>query len=175
MDNIPTAQPQQVQPEVKQKSKAGRPSKFKQIKIPQLRKILALGATNEQIAEFFNISLLSLKRYRKDNSEFDTALKRWKEQADERVADSLFHRAIGYEHPSEEIHIIKNKVVRVQTRKIYPPDTTAQIFWLKNRQPDRWRDHPLLQEGDELKDTKLRFSTVPDNGEIQERYGRFIN
>lgn len=140
-----TERPQEIQ---KQKRKyvrrhlkaVGRPGKFGQIKIPQLRKILELGATDEQIASFFNISYGSLKSYKKDNPEFSAALKEWKRQADERVIDSLFHKALGYEHPSEEIHIIKNKVVRVAMRKIYPPDTTAQIFWLKNRQPEQWRD-----------------------------------
>lgn len=52
-------------------------------------------------------------------------------------------------------------------------DTGMAIFTLKNI--SGWRDMPIPKEDDELKDTTLRFSTVPDNGEIQERYGRFIN
>lgn len=176
MDNLPTAQPQQIQPQeygpgnphpkiwLKKKSKRkpktkkiGRPGKFGQIKIPQLRKILELGATDEQIAKFFGLNYGTFKSYKHDNPEFAASLKEWKRQADERVVDSLFHRALGYEHPSEEIHIVKNKVVRVQTRKIYPPDTTAQIFWLKNRQPGQWRDkHEFNGKGD----THIHLTTI---------------
>jgi hypothetical protein len=56
------------------------------------------------------------------------------------VASKLFHRAIGYEHPEDKIFNNNGEEMVVPTIKHYPPDTTAAIFWLKNRQPDKWRD-----------------------------------
>ena len=62
--------------------------------------------------------------------------------ADARVAESLYHRAVGYAHKAEEIKVINGEVVRVRTTKRYPPDVTACIFWLKNRQRAKWRGRP---------------------------------
>ena len=175
----PTTQPQ----EVKQKRKyvarhlkaVGRPGKFGQIKIPQLRKILALGATDEQIADFFGLKYSTFKSYKTQHPDFLAALKKWKEEADKRVEDSLFHRALGYSHPSEEIHIIKNKVVRVAIVKHYPPDTTAQIFWLKNRQSQDWRDQRNEEKPQDPKlNDELEFVGVPTKQE-NDRFKRFLN
>ena len=65
--------------------------------------------------------------------------------ADARVVQKLFERAMGYEHPETKFFTVNKGdfVQEIETRettKIYPPDVTAAIFWLKNRQPSRWRD-----------------------------------
>lgn len=60
--------------------------------------------------------------------------------ADAAVASKLFHRATGYEHPEDDIRAVNGEIVITPTIKHYPPDTTAAIFWLKNRQPAKWRD-----------------------------------
>lgn len=69
------------------------------------------------------------------------SLKRGKEVVDREVENALFKRAIGYEYDEicEEYEhgvLTKKKI----TKKMVVPDTTAQIFWLKNRRPDAWRD-----------------------------------
>ena len=46
---------------------------------------------------------------------------------------------------TEKIFCSRGKVIRVETVEHYPPDTTAMIFWLKNRQPDRWRDRAEVE------------------------------
>ena len=56
------------------------------------------------------------------------------------MASKLFHRATGYEHPEDDIKSVNGEIVITPTVKHYPPDTTAAIFWLKNRRPDLWRD-----------------------------------
>jgi hypothetical protein len=56
------------------------------------------------------------------------------------VERSLFARANGYEHDEVDIRVIQNEIVQTPIRKFYPPDTTAAIFWLKNRNPAQWRE-----------------------------------
>ena len=81
-----------------------------------------------------------MHRWKADNTEFCHALKAGKAEADERVERSLFARANGYEHDEVDIRVVNGEVVQTPIRKLYPPDTTACIFWLKNRRPDLWRD-----------------------------------
>jgi hypothetical protein len=58
-----------------------------------------------------------------------------------RVVRSLYSRAVGYSFNSEKIFCNKDgEVTRVPIVEYVPPDVTAQIFWLKNRDPARWRD-----------------------------------
>ena len=72
--------------------------------------------------------------------EFSESIKKGKEIADAEIASSLFHRAKGYSHPEDKIFNNQGVELVVPTIKHYPPDTTAAIFWLKNRQKDNWRD-----------------------------------
>ena len=62
------------------------------------------------------------------------------EEADTRVEQSLYQRAVGYSFKSEKIFYKDGEVTRVPIVEHVPPDVTAQIFWLKNRDPARWRD-----------------------------------
>jgi hypothetical protein len=71
-----------------------------------------------------------------------------KEEADARVERSLYMRAVGYSYDAEKIFCDKNgKVTRVPYREHVPPDVTAQIFWLKNRDPAHWRERGRLLVG----------------------------
>lgn len=117
-----------------------RPSKFKPEFVQQAEKLCKLGATDLEIADFFEIDVRTLHRWKADNTEFCHALKAGKAEADERVERSLFARANGYEHDEVDLRVINGEVVQTPIRKFYPPDTTACIFWLKNRRPDLWRD-----------------------------------
>ena len=72
--------------------------------------------------------------------EFRQALKVSKDQADDRVERSLYERATGYERDEIDIRVVNGEIVKTPIRKFYPPDTTAAIFWLKNRKPAQWRD-----------------------------------
>ena len=118
----------------------GRPSKFRPEFVQQAEKLCKLGATDLEIADFFEIDVRTLHRWKADNTEFCHALKAGKAEADERVERSLFARANGYEHDEVDIRAVNGEVVQTPIRKLYPPDTTACIFWLKNRRPDLWRD-----------------------------------
>lgn len=117
-----------------------RPTKFKQEYIEQVGKLCAMGATDIEIADFFRVSVRTINRWKIDYPEFCHSLKVSKDVADDRVERSLFARANGYEHDEIDIRVVMNTIVQTPIRKFYPPDTTAAIFWLKNRRPGSWRD-----------------------------------
>lgn len=111
------------------------------------------GLIDEQIAQNIGIRAATLYEWKKRFPEISEALKRGKEVVDRQVENALLKRALGYEY--EEV---KEKfeggilTERTVTRKEVVADTTAQIFWLKNRKPDTWRDKP---EGTQKGDTSL--------------------
>lgn len=119
---------------------AGRPSKFKEEFIEQARKLCLLGATDIEIADFFDVDVRTIYRWKNESDAFCQALKAAKEVADERIERSLYERAAGYERDEVDIRVVGGEIVQTPIRKFYPPDTTACIFWLKNRRPADWRD-----------------------------------
>lgn len=123
------------------KGVGGRPSKYDPAKTPeQAYKLCLLGATDKELADFFGVAESTLNKWKVDYPEFSEALNRGKVEADARVAQSLYHRALGYEHPDTDIRVVNGEIVITPTIKRYPPDTAAAIFWLKNRQRGKWRD-----------------------------------
>lgn len=114
------------------------------------------GLTDEQIAHNMGIAYSTLREWRDSYSALSAALKRGKEVVDRMVENALLKRALGYEYEeiSEkyELGILTERKV---TKKQVVPDTTAQIFWLKNRKPIDWRDK---RNSDDIEDT----STVDD-------------
>lgn len=105
------------------------------------------GLTDEQIASNMNIHVSTLYSYQNKYSEISESLKKGKEVVDYEVENALLKRAMGYEYvdtiretkwnPStEQFELVESKKVTKQV----VPDTTAQIYWLKNRKPKQWRD-----------------------------------
>ena len=119
---------------------AGRPSSYKPEYTEQVLKLCRLGATIKDLAEFFHVSDTTIETWKEKHPEFLAALKEGKEQSDAAVADRLFSRAMGYSHPDVHISVHQGTVIKTEITKHYPPDTVACIFWLKNRQPAKWRD-----------------------------------
>lgn len=119
----------------------GRPSKFKPEFVDQARKLGELGATDREIADFFEVDERTIHRWKLDFPEFCQSLKVGKGVADDRVEQALYRRAIGYSHDAVKIAVnAQGEVTQVPFTEHYPPDTTATIFWLKNRRKDQWRD-----------------------------------
>jgi hypothetical protein len=118
----------------------GRPSRYRAEYAEQARKLCLLGYTDAELAQFFEVGETTLGSWKKDHKEFLEALKKGKSVADANVADRLYQRAMGYEHPEVDIRVVDNIVVQTPITKIYAPDPASAIFWLKNRQRGKWRD-----------------------------------
>ena len=99
------------------------------------------GLTDEQIAGNMGIKRQTLYEWKKKYPVFSDTLKRGKEIIDRQVENSLLKRALGYEY--DEVTTTTYPNGEEETKRVTKhvvPDTTAQIFWLKNRKPDDWRD-----------------------------------
>jgi hypothetical protein len=102
------------------------------------------GLTDKQIAEKLRISLATFYDYRLQHTEFLGSLKKGKEVIDYEVENALLKRAKGYtydettQEPNDSGVLVVTKIVTKQV----VPDTVAQIYWLNNRKPDKWRNKP---------------------------------
>lgn len=141
--------------DVGHKKRPGRKSSYLDVYPSQALKLCLLGATDEELADFFNVNVATLNRWKKQFPEFRESLKKGKAVADANVASKLYNRAIGYDCKATKIVTYEGKVTdQVEYVEHFPPDTTAAIFWLKNRQPGKWRDKKEVESqvklGDEL-------------------------
>lgn len=120
----------------------GRPSEYKDEFVEQATKLAKLAATDVEIADFFGVTVRTLYSWKNRYPEFLHALKAGKEESDNRVERSLFQRATGYEQDAVKIFMPSgaSEPVHAKYREVIAPDTTACIFWLKNRKPAEWRD-----------------------------------
>lgn len=99
------------------------------------------GLTMEEIAAKMDINPDTLYRWQKKYPALSESLKNGKDVADTKVENALYKRAIGYTFEEVKTTTLPDGSVRVErTTKEVTPDTTAQIFWLKNRRPQDWRD-----------------------------------
>lgn len=117
-----------------------RPTDYRKEYAEQARKLCLLGYTDKQLADFFNVNERTINRWKIDHPEFCQSIKKGKEVADIEVIESLYKRAVGFEYDEMELKTDGNAKSKRVIKKLVIPDTTAQIFWLKNRQPEMWRD-----------------------------------
>lgn len=128
-------------------------SVFREEYIKQAYRLSLLGATDKEMADFFGVCEKTFNLWKKKNPELLQSIKRGKDEADSRVAKSLYRRATGYERDEVELKVVSlgnnqgSIVKEVPIIKHYPPDTTACIFWLKNRQKEKWRDKQEVEVG----------------------------
>ncbi len=105
------------------------------------------GLTDEQIAKNMGISRSTLAEWKNKYSDISDTLKKGKDEVDIEVENKLLKRALGYEYTETTSERVLNKetgefefVLTKSVTKEVVPDTTAQLFWLKNRRPEQWRD-----------------------------------
>lgn len=116
------------------------------------------GLTIEQIAKNLGISKVTLYKYMNEHVELSEHLKKGKEIIDIEVENALLKRALGYKYEEVTKELLKDKktgkeelrVTKVVTKEVQP-DTTAQIFWLKNRRPEDWRDKKDIEHSGNIK------------------------
>lgn len=108
----------------------------------QAYKLCLLGATLDELADFFGVCAKTVDNWVVKHPEFADAVRRGRMQADANVAERLYERARGYSHEAVKIFMPPGGGDPVYAPYIehYPPDTAAASLWLRNRQPQRWRD-----------------------------------
>lgn len=125
------------------------------------------GLTDEQIAHNMGISRDTLIQWKKKFLDISDTLKKGKEIVDIQVENKLLQRALGYKYKETTKERVFNPdtgetkmVVTKEVEKEVVPDTTAQIFWLKNRRPDKWKDKQNLELNGKLEDEKNKLDDL---------------
>lgn len=125
----------------RRKGKAGgRPTDYRAEFAEQGHNYALLGATDAEMADFFGVAESTLNLWKQKHPKFSESIKKGKAAADGKVAASLFKRALGFRVPAVKIFQKDGETFEHEFQEYHPPDTTAQIFWLKNRQAKNWRD-----------------------------------
>lgn len=141
----PTSKPAR---KAKAAPKRGRPTAYLPAYAEQGRRLAILGLTDVEMAEFFSVSERTLNTWKKAHPDFLQSLKAGKIEADTHVASGLYQSAIGGHVVTEtrEQEAPDGSITRTTETKQVPPNVTAQVFWLKNRQPAKWRDKQEIQQ-----------------------------
>ena len=145
------------------------------------------GLTDEQIAHNMGIAPSTLYEWKKQYSEISEALKKGKEIVDRLVENALLKKATGeirtIRKPIKVKEVLYENGKRISEKEhieyadeeIYiPPDTTAQIFWLKNRKPEEWRDKRQVEEKVEIESDGFLEALKSDTKSTFEKAGDFI-
>ncbi len=125
-------------------TRKGRPTKYHESYPNIIAAMTRMSMTHQEIMNALDISHNTFHQWLKEYPLFKESLKETEIKANSKVEYSLFQRACGIEvTDTEELitevdGVIKKSIKRI--KRHIPPDTTAQIFWLKNRMPARWRD-----------------------------------
>lgn len=133
----------------------GRPTKYKEEYAEQAYKLCLLGHTDDELAEFFEVDVSTIHRWKHDHPNFCDSIKKGKEVADVEVVMALRKRALGMKLRKQiikdgEIHELEDEIA---------PDPTSMIFWLKNRQPKKWRDKQITEHEGEI---AIKPIPIPD-------------
>ncbi len=127
-----------------------RPTKYDQAYAEQARKLCLLGHTDEELAAFFEVAVSTIYEWKNNHPEFSEAIKKGKEFADADVVTNLYNRAMGYTTTERRDEKTAEGFKEIVAEKHIPGDTTAMIFWLKNRQRSKWRDKQEVEQTGEL-------------------------
>lgn len=160
--------------------RAGRPTLFKPEYAEQAEKLCKLGATDGELADFFGVAESTINLWKLEHPKFSESIKSGKVKADSDVVESLYKRAMGYEHPEVHVSNYQGEVTLTPLTKRYPPDPTAAIFWLKNRRPEQWRDKTereitIRKSAQELSDDELnRIAAASSQGASSPEAGQEV-
>lgn len=152
--------------EEEQQNNVGRPTKWEDVKekLFLVENWAKEGLTNADISKKLNIAMSTFCEYQNRYPEFKEALKKGKEIIDYEVENALLKRALGYNYEEKTYESKFNKetgeyeeTLTKRVTKEVSPDTTAQIFWLKNRKPELWADK---QQIDTTKEPTININMV---------------
>lgn len=127
-----------------EKNIGGRPTEYREQYNEQARKLCLLGYTDVELADFFNVSEQTLNTWKQKYPIFLESLRKGKDIADAEVAAKLYERAIGYQHEAVKIFADPRTGMEhiVPYIEHYPPEVKAAIYWLNNRQKNRFKNDP---------------------------------
>lgn len=131
----------------------GAPSKYQPEYVDQARRLAQIGATNPEMAAFFEVAVSTFHLWRNVHPEFNEAVKIGKAPADDRVERSLYERATGYDYTEEVAIKVRDGVGKdatervevVQVQKHVPADPTCIIYWTTNRRPEEWKHRRTIE------------------------------
>lgn len=155
----------------------GRPTKYKEDYNEQAYKLCLLGATDAKLADFFDVDESTINNWKLDFPEFFESIKKGKLRADAEIAEGLYNRAKGavintqqaiklkrVEYDQGKRMLEEERVEVVDLIQEVPPDTAAGIFWLKNRNPEMWRDKREYNDNpEENEEIEIRVVRVSKN------------
>ena len=117
---------------------AGRPSLYKPEFAEQAYGLCLAGATNQELADGFDVAHSTIDNWLRKHPEFALAVRSGRDLADGKVAHGLYSRAIGYSYETTRVLLHRGEPVSVRHTVHRPPDVRAGIFWLRNRRPQQW-------------------------------------
>lgn len=129
----------------------GRPTEYQPVYARMAATACELGATDADLAKLFDVAESTINLWKLEHPKFSESVKEAKSLLDQQVEQSLYRRAMGWEHDAVKIMAVAqgeglgSAIEQVPYVEHYPGDTTAMIFWLKNRQPARWRDRQEVE------------------------------
>jgi hypothetical protein len=171
MNSKPKARKPQKQP-IKL-GKVGRPSEFRPEYVEQAYRLSLLGATDKEMAAFFDVTEPTFNAWKQEHPEFLSSLCDGKMTADAKVAESLYRRATGYTAKKVVTANIQGMITDIKEVNEYVgPDVAAASLWLRNRQPAKWRDkvdHELsgnlkISRAEDLTDDELAAIVAANSG-----------
>jgi len=125
----------------KKKRGPGQPTKLTPSVKEKISFLSRKGFTDAEMAMCVDVTEQTFNNWKKQQPAFFESLSDWKKKPNKEVERSLFERACGYEHPETKSQYVAGEGwQQITVTKHYPPDPTSMIFWLKNRQPAKWRD-----------------------------------
>jgi hypothetical protein len=140
-----------------------RPTSYRAEYDDQAYRLALLGCTDVEMAAFFGVSEPTLISWRSKFPKFLKSTSRGKIKADADVSKSLLERALGYSHIATKFFNNNGQIISEDYVEHYPPDTAAASLWLRNRQPEKWRDKPAVEVN---VNTDVTVSTGKDPAEM---------
>ena len=143
-------------------SEPGRPTLYRPDYCELARNYCLLGATNEDLGGFFDVTSRTIDNWIAGQPEFEAAVKSGRLVADSKVANGLYARAIGFERKVKRTALYRGEPKDFETNVYFPPDTQACIFWLRNRRRQTWRDAPNAATADDGIDDIARLEAASE-------------
>lgn len=140
----------------------GRPTKATASTLQLALRLYRLGHTDAEVAGVLEVAVSTLNSWKGSHPLFLEGLKAAKREFDGRVERKLAERAMGYSHEAVKVFCNKNgEITEARYIERYPPDTAAGIFWLCNRQPDRWKQK-VMHSGDPENPVQVQSKETPE-------------